>query len=206
MVETQTFMKSASAATFTLLAFFIGLTPGHAQTLSAWQPLDAGERWTNFWDTTLADPNFYSAALLSAGYSQITKDPPEWQQGAAGLGRRTASWLAVYGIREIIHQGGAAILDYHPRYLSCGCSGFFPRTGHAIKWTFLTKNTSGQTRLDLPVIAGTYGANMLSTYWYPARYQALSDGVRNGNQQMALSIGLNFLLEFEPDLKRMFKH
>ena len=100
----------------------------------------------------MADPNFYGAALVSAGYSQITKDPPEWQQGASGLARRTASWLAVYGIRETMHQGGEAILGYHPRYLSCDCSGFFPRTAHAIKWTFLTRNKSGETRLDLPVI------------------------------------------------------
>jgi len=202
----STFMTLASTARSTLLVLFIGLTQIHAQTPSAWQPLNADERWNNFWETTVADPDFYAAALVSAGYSQITKAPPEWGQGAAGYGRRTGSWLAVHGIQETIHQGGAAILGYSPRYLSCGCTGFFARTGHAIKWTFLTKNNSGQTRLDLPVLAGTYGAGMLSTYWYPARYQPLSDGVRNGNQQMALTIGLNFLREFEPDLKRMFKH
>jgi hypothetical protein len=196
----------ASTARFTLLALFIGLTSIHAQTPSAWQPLDAGERWSNFRDTTMADPNFYTAALVSAGYSQITKAPPEWGEDAFSYGRRTASALAVYGIQETIHQGGAAILGYHPRYLSCECNGFFPRTAHAIKWTFVTKNTAGQTRLDLPVMAGTYGAGMLSTYWYPARYQALSDGVRTGNQQMALSIGLSFFREFEPDLRRVFKH
>jgi hypothetical protein len=199
-------MTLASTASFTFLALFIGVIPVQAQTPPAWQPLNADERWNNFWETTVADPNFYGAAVVSAGYSQIMKTPPEWQQGTSGLAQRTASWLAVYGMRETIHQGGAAILGYHPRYLSCDCSGFFPRTAHAIKWTFLTKNTSGQTRLDLPVMAGIYGANMLSTYWYPARYQPLSDGVRSGNQQMALSIGLNFLREFEPDIKRMFKH
>ncbi len=199
-------MTLASTARFTLLALFIGLTQIHAQTPSTWQPLNADERWINFRDTTIADPDFYTAALVSAGYSQLTKAPPEWGEGASGFGRRTASRLAVLGIQETIHQGGAAILGYSPRYLSCGCKGFFPRTGHAIKWTFLTKNSSGQTRFDFPVIAANYGAGMLSTYWYPARYQPLSDGVRAGNQQMALSIGLSFLREFEPDLKRIFKH
>jgi hypothetical protein len=198
-------MTLASIARLTLIALFIGLAPIHAQTPSAWQPLTGDERWANFWDTTMSDPNFYGAALVSAGYSQLTKAPPEWGQGVSGLGRRMASRLAVYGIQETIHQGGEAILGYDPRYLHCDCKGFFPRTGHAIKWTFLTKNSTGQTRLDLPVIAGNYGAGMLSTYWYPARYQPLSDGVRAGNQQMAISIGLNFLREFEPDLKRIFK-
>jgi len=199
-------MKLASTAAFTVLALLAGLTPVHAQTPAAWQPLSGDERWSNFRDTTMADPSFYTAALVSAGYSQITKAPPEWGEGALSYGRRTASSLAVYGIQETIHQGGAAILGYHPRYLSCECDGFFHRTAHAIKWTFLTRNTSGATRLDLPAIAGTYGAGMLSTYWYPARYQALSDGVRAGNQQMALSIGLSFLREFQPDLRRMLKH
>ena len=191
---------------FTLLALFVGLTTMHAQTAPAWQPLNGEQRWANFFDTTVEAPTFWGAALISAGYSQITNAPPEWNQGAYGLGRRMASKLAVYGIQETIHQGGEAILRYDPRYLACECKGFWIRTGHAIKWSFLTKNNSGRTRLDFPVLAGTYGAGMLSTYWYPARYNPLSDGVRNGNQQLGISVGLNIIREFEPDLKHLFKH
>lgn len=195
-----------ASARFTLLSLFIVLTPVHAQTAPAWQPLNGEERWANFFDTTVTDPTFWGAAVISAGYSQITKAPPEWSQGVLGFGRRTGSRLATYGIQQTIHQGGDAMLGYDPRYLSCDCKGFWTRTGHAIKWSFLTKNNSGRTRIDLPSLAGTYGGGMLSTYWYPPRFNPLTDGVRNGNQQLGISVGLNVLREFEPDIKRIFKH
>jgi hypothetical protein len=190
---------------FILLTPFIGLIPTQAQTTPAWHPLNGEERWANFFDTTVTAPTFWGAALVSASYSQITNAPPEWSQGAYGLGRRMASKLAIYGIQETIHQGGEAILGYDPRYLACGCKGFWTRTGHAIKWSFLTKNKSGRTRFDFPAIAGMYGAGMLSTYWYPPRFNPLTDGVRNGNQQLGISVGLNVFREFEPDVKRLLK-
>ncbi len=214
---TLLFARPASSTAFALLALLTGLGQTHAQTPTTpappatiaptspvYLPLDSSERWDNFFRTTVGDSTFFGSALLSAGYSQLTKDPPEWGEGAEAYARRTASWLGIYGIRETVHQAGAAMLGYDPRYLPCDCTGFFHRTGHAIAWTFLTKNNEGKTRLDLPEFAGTYGAGMISTYWFPARFQPLSDGVRIANQQMTLTVGLSFLKEFAPDLRRAF--
>ena len=96
-------------------------------------------------------------------------------------------------------------MGYDPRYLSCQCKGFFRRTGHAFKWSLVTKNESGRTRFDFPEIAGAYGSGMLSTYWYPDRYRPLADGVRSGNQQMIFVVAINVVKEFGPEIKRTFR-
>jgi len=200
----------ASLALCGLLLAGAGCWPASAQTgvppaaSDSYTPLSSSERWREYRDDTWLSPGFYAFALAAAADSQSVWDPPEWGQGAAAYARRSASWLGVFGVEETIHHGGAAALGYDPRYLRCGCKGFFRRSGHAIKWSFVTKNTAGQTRLDLPVLAGAYGGGMLSTYWYPSRYQPLKDGVRVGHQEMGFVVGLNLINEFGPELKRVF--
>ncbi len=66
----------------------------------------------------------------------------------------------------------------------------------------MTRNNEGETRFDVPAIAGAYSSGMLSMYWYPHRFSPLTDGVRVGNQQMGFYVGMNVLREFAPDVKR----
>jgi hypothetical protein len=211
IVTTRNPLKSSSrfAAAIIFLAL-LGCLPAPAQNGTPttapvpYKPLTGSERWRQYRDDTWLSPGFYIVALATAADSQYAWDPPEWGPGAAAYGRRSASWLGVFGIEETVHHGGAAALGYDPRYLRCGCKGFFRRSGHAIKWSFVTKNTAGRTRLDLPTLAGAYGGGMLSTYWYPSRYQPLTDGARIGHQEMGFVIGLNLINEFGPELKRVF--
>jgi hypothetical protein len=42
-------------------------------------------------------------------------------------------------------------------------------------------------------------------YWYPRRYNPLSDGVRVGNQQAGFDLGINLIREFSPELKKAFR-
>ncbi|HEV3214782.1 MAG TPA: hypothetical protein VGZ27_03620 [Vicinamibacterales bacterium] len=181
-----------------------GCLPASAQTVAptappaSYAPLSGSERWRQYRDDTWLSPNFYVIALAAAADSQFARDPREWGRGAGAYGRRSASWLALSGIEESVHHGGAAALGYDPRYLRCGCKGFARRSAHAIKWSFVTKNTAGRTRLDLPTIAGAYAGGMLSMFWYPSRYRPLTDGVRLGHQDMGFVIGLNLLEEFMP--------
>jgi hypothetical protein len=186
-----------------------GCWPASAQTgdptapPTPYVPLSRSERWRQYRDDTWLSPEFYVIALASAADSQFARDPLEWGQGAAAYGRRSASWLGLFGIEESVHQGGAAALGYDPRYLRCDCKGLARRSAHAVKWSFVTKNTAGRTRLDLPRIAGVYGGGMLSMLWYPSRYRPSTDGVRVGHQEMGFVIGLNLLDEFSPELRRV---
>jgi len=188
-----------------LLSVFVPATAAFAQTVPSYQPLTGSQRWHRYWKDTILSPGLYFAAAGAASGAQLGNDPPEWGQGVEGYAKRSASLLGTFVLQETIHQGGAALLGYDPRYQNCACKGFFSRSGHAIKWTFLTRNTKGAARFNLPLAASAYGSGMLSMYWYPARFNPLSDGVRLGNQQMGFEVGVSLLREFTPELKRLFK-
>ena len=173
-------------------------------TAADYLPLTNDERWSRYWRDTLLSPSLYFAATAAAIGAQIHNSPPEWHQGVAGYSRRVVSELGVIAIQKTIAQGGAAVLGYEPRYLHCECRGFFRRSGHAVLWSFLTKNTAGATRFDIPSVAGAYGGGMISMLWYPARYEPLSDGVRIGNQQTGINVGLNVIREFTPEFRSLF--
>jgi hypothetical protein len=167
-------------------------------------PLTDTERWRRYVDKTLLSPELYLAALSGAGWEQLENEPPEWRQGVAGYARRSASLLGTFAMEVTIHEAGAAALGYDPRYSACDCHGFFRRSGHAILWSFITRNNQGSLRPDLPAISAAYGSGMLSMYWYPARFSPLTDGVRLGSQQVGAQVGLNWIREFTPEFRKVF--
>ncbi len=178
--------------------------PGLAQTVdpnaaaTSYQALTSSERWNFYWNGTLLSQGLYEASLGSALVDHIDRTPPEWRQGIKGYARRSASEYGFHIVQSTVHQAGAAALGYDPRYQHCGCTGFWRRTGHAIKWSFLTRNNAGATRFDIPAMAGAYSAGMLSMYWYPQRFNPLTDGVRVGNQEVGLVVGFNVVRELVP--------
>lgn len=178
--------------------------PGSVPLSSVYTPLTGAERWRRYWNETFLSPGLYLASLGAASGAQLSHDPPEWKQGAAGYGRRALSLFGTFTIQTTVHEAGAAALGYEPRYLRCECSGALRRTAHAIKWSLVTKNRQGQARPDLPTLAGAYGSGMLTMYWYPQRYNPLTDGVRLGTQQVGFAVGVHVVQEFGPDLKRFF--
>ncbi len=186
---------------------------GHAGAQTAVPPpaatvpylsLTAHERWVRYANETVLSPGLYFASAGAALGGQLNNDPPEWRQGAKGYGKRAASALGQFAMQTTIHEGGAALLGYDPRYTRCTCSGFWPRSAHAIKMGFVTYNREGKLRFDLPAYAGAYGSGMLAQYWYPQRFNPLTDGVRAGTIQAGFHIGLGVLREFGPELRRTF--
>jgi hypothetical protein len=176
--------------------------PDPVENMPDYKPLTSSERVHRYIQETVLNPGIYLAALGSAAGAQLSNNPPEWHQGLKGYGRRTASQLGVFTLHTTFQEGGAALLGYDPRYIRCADPGFLPRFGHAIKWTFLTYDSHGKKRFNIPAVAAAYGSGMISTYWYPNRYTALHDGVRNGNQEMGIAVGVSVLREFSPELKR----
>src|SRR5271156_1036141 len=175
-----------------------------AQAASPYQPLTASERWHRYWRETLLGPSLIGAAAGAARWAEITREPPEWREGVSGWAKRSLYWTGVIATQATIRQGADAALGYDPRYQKCDCKGFFRRSGHAMLWTFFTRDSAGDTRFDVGSLAGAYGSGMLSMLWYPRRYSPLKDGFRAGTQEVGLTVGLNTFREFGPELKRAF--
>jgi hypothetical protein len=175
-----------------------------AEAASPYQPLSASERWHRYWRETLLGPGLIGSAAGAASWAEVTRDPPEWREGVEGWAKRSLYWTGVIATQATIRQGADAALGYDPRYQKCDCKGFFRRSGHAVLWTFLTRDSAGNMRFDVGSLAGAYGSGMLSMLWYPRRYSPLKDGFRAGTQEVGLTVGLNTLREFGPELKRAF--
>lgn len=166
-----------------------------------YKPMNAKERLNHYIHEAYLSPRPYVAALASAAADQNDKAPPEWGQGGAAYAKRFGSEFGVQVIGTSVREGLAAGMGLEPRYIACECKGFLPRTGHAIKMSFLTYDKEGRTRIDLPAMAGAYAGGMISQYWYPARYNPLTDGVRVGTQQFAYHVGADIFREFIPDMR-----
>ena len=97
----------------------------------------------------------------------------------------------------------AAAEGTDPRYFSCSCNGFFRRSGHSVKMTFLTYNRDGHQTLDLPQLSGIYGSSMIETMWWPHHYTALVQGLQTGHIVVGFTAAIHLVQEFSPELKRL---
>jgi hypothetical protein len=180
------------------------ITADEPFNISTYKPLTGRERWRDWVKEDGAGPSLYIDSLGIAAYKQMINSPAEWGRTPRGYLRRTGSSLASGFIQNSITESMAAAAGTDTRYFACACSGFFPRTGHAIKMTLLTYTHSGHLTLDVPQLTGAYGSSMIKTMWYPNSYDPLVQGVQSGHISMGLIGGIHFVQEFSPELKRLF--
>jgi hypothetical protein len=174
------------------------------QTPTGYTPLTSSERWEHYVHKTFLSPGLYFASLGEAGGLQLSKDPPEWGKGFTGYEKRAVTVYATYAFQYTVQDATAAAFGYDPRYIHCDCKGTGRRLAHVVLWSFLTKNNEGNTRFNAPFIAGAYAGGMLPYLWYPGRYSPFKDGLRDGNQELGITVGTNLFREFAPELRRFF--
>jgi hypothetical protein len=171
--------------------------------INIYKPLTGHERWQQWVREDGAGPLLYLDAVGIATFKQTINSPTEWGRTTNGYLRRTGSSLASDVIQNSITDSLAAVAGTDTRYFACACSGFFPRSGHAIKMTLFTYTSHGHLMLDVPQLAGAYGSSMIKAEWYPASHDPLVQGVQDGHISMGLNAGINILLEFSPEFKRL---
>jgi hypothetical protein len=137
-----------------------------------------------------------------AGILQGTNSPREWGQGSGAYGKRVASAVGGSAIHAALAFGLDSALRQDPRYFRSGGTGFWRRTGHALRGTVLTRTDDGGETLATWRLGSAYGAAFLSNQWYPDRLNTVGRGVRQGSIHLAFDFASNFGAEFWPDLKR----
>ena len=136
-----------------------------------------------------------------AGYMQETNSPREWGQGGAAYGKRvasTASWSVVHGTLAF---GLDSALHQDPRYFRSDRTGFWRRTGHALRGTILTRTDSGGETLSTWRIGSDYGSAFISNLWYPDRLNTPGLAFKQGSVALAFDFATNLQSEFWPDIK-----
>ncbi len=166
-----------------------------------YQPLTRRQRWEYYVNQNFTSVGSYFGPVLSSVIDQINGQPPEWGGGMEGYGRRLASRFGTGVIQGTVQSAGAAVLGQDPRYIRSADTRFVHRIGHAFLYSIITYNSSGQNRLALATLGSYYASSMLTNYWYPGRFTALGDGVRDGNRQVILAGLVNQFQEFWPEIR-----
>jgi hypothetical protein len=167
------------------------------------RPLTNAQRQEVYFRQTFLTAGSYFARMFAAGIDQARGTPYQWGGGAAGYGRRFGSRYGQFVIASTLHTVGNAALGYESRYDLCRCSGFWPRTRHAIGRNFVTYNrTERERRPAVPLYVGSYGAGMISTTWLPGPRNKWAEGAYGAMFQVVVGSGYNFVSEFSFDVLR----
>ena len=138
---------------------------------------------------------------VKAGYFQIRDSPTEWGRGSDGYTKRLGSSVASSGIRAVLAFGLDSTLHQDPRYYRSDSSGFWSRTGHAMRGTILTRTDSGGETLSTWRLGSAYGAAFISNQWYPDRLNTVGSGLADGSDRLGFDLLKNVAAEFWPDFK-----
>jgi hypothetical protein len=139
--------------------------------------------------------------MFAAGIDQARGVPSAWGGGLPGYGRRFGSRYGEFVIANTLQSAGNAAFGYETRYDLCRCTGFWPRTRHAVVRNFVTYNrTERERRLQIPLYAGSFGAGMISSAWLPGHRNAWKEGAYSALIQAGLGSGINWVSEFATEI------
>jgi hypothetical protein len=177
-----------------------GLTSASAAN---YHPLTGQERWKLYWKQNYASTGAYFGPVVTAlVLDQASNSPAAWGGGLEGYGRRLGSRIATSITQGTIQASIAAGLHEDVRYITSADKGFKRRSLHAIAYSFLTYNSQGHATLNVANLSSYYMATAISTTWMPISVSTARYTFTNGTAQIVLSIPINFLQEFWPEISR----
>lgn len=166
-------------------------------------PLTLDERRELYLQQTLATPGAYMKRMFASGIDQARGAFPQWGKSWDGYGERFASREAQFISANTIAFAGNAALGYEPRYDQCQCSGFWPRTRHAIVRNFVTYNHSEEElRPQFALYGGAFSGGLISSTWKPHPRSPWLDAGYGVIGQAAYGSLLNFFIEFAGDINK----
>ncbi|HEY6293021.1 MAG TPA: hypothetical protein VI455_15830 [Terriglobia bacterium] len=172
---------------------------------SDYQPLTGDERLKvyfkmNYWSVGAYFGPFFTALVLD----QATNSPAQWGGGFSGYGRRVASRLGSAILQGTFQAPTAAILHEDVRFITSGQHGVKRRAWHAVVYSFLTYNNQGHPTLNIANLGSYYASTAVSTAWLPSHNKLAGYTFSNGTEQIGLSVPVNILQEFWPEISHVF--
>jgi len=167
-------------------------------------PMTARERWETYVRRAFWSPAAAFRAVGPALGAHLNNEPPEWGQGLAGFGRRTANRFGRFALQETYEAAGAALLQHDVRYFPSAGSGFFPRAAHALKSNFVTYDRNGRAVPHVARLGSAFAAEFTGNLWMPPGRGGASEALRGVGLRLGIGSAFNLLREFSPELRRLF--
>jgi hypothetical protein len=95
----------------------------------------------------------------------------------------------------------AAVLHEDVRYISSSQHAIKRRVGHAVLYSFLTYNNQGHGTLNIANLSAYYASTAVSTAWLPGIRKRVRYTFSNATEQIALSVPINVVQEFWPEIQ-----
>jgi len=176
-----------------------GLTSTSASNYHA---LTGKDRWNLYWKQNYFSMGAYFGPVFTALLlDQASGTPSEWGGGLEGFGKRLGSRTLTAITQGTFQAMAAPVLDEDVRYISLGRGSFGRRALHAVAFSFLTYNHQGHTTLNIANLTSYYAATAVSTTWVPIHQSTGRYILTNGTEQVGLSIPVNLLQEFWPEIR-----
>lgn len=123
--------------------------------------------------------SLFSAAgwLGAAGWEQLWNDSPNYGSDAGAFGQRLGA-AAIRGISENVFSESlfAPLFHEDPRYYVMGKGhNFFKRAIYAGTRTIITRTDSGQSTINLALLAGNFSGSALTVPYYPSQNTSLKE-------------------------------
>lgn len=165
-------------------------------------PLSSREK-LNMW----ADGTFDRWTLISAGFdagiNQATDTPHGYGQGAEGFAKRYGAAVADKVASDFMKEFAfPVIFRQDPRYFRKATGSGGSRTGYAISRVFVARSDSGKRMFNVSEVLGCFASAALVNAWYPDEDRDMRNTLVRGGGRLGVSMGLNILKEFMPEVTR----
>lgn len=168
------------------------------------ESLNADRRWKLYIRQTYTTWGIYIKTTLFAARDQAHNTFPEWGDGFEGFAKRLGTRQAQFIVQNSIISLGDGVLGWEPRYDRCRCSGFWPRTRHAIVRNYVTYDrTEKSLRPQLFPYLGTFAGAVTATTWEPGNPNWQVKGYQAVITQVPVGMGINWISEFAPEIVRI---
>jgi hypothetical protein len=166
------------------------------------QSLDSNARFKLYIRQTYTTPGIYIKTGLFAVRDQIADRNPEWGSGFVGFSKRLADRQVQFIIQNSVTSAGNGFLGWEPRYDRCKCSGFWPRTRHAVIRNFVTYDRSEKSyRPQLMPYVGAFTSSAIATSWAPGHPSWEIRGYQAAITQVFVGAGINWIGEFGAEIR-----
>jgi hypothetical protein len=168
--------------------------------------LTGEERYKLWVRQSFTTPGIYIKTGVFTLHDQAENSPAEWGDGIEGFGKRLGTRHTQNLIQNAITSAGNAALGWEPRYDRCRCTGFWPRTGHALKRNFVTYDRSEQhLRPQIMPYLASFGSGAIVATWEPSNTQIFVKSYQSAITQVWWGSMSNFIGEFAPDVMKKLR-
>jgi hypothetical protein len=136
------------------------------------------------------------SAVTASWNTWVTHTPEEWDRNFSGWSKRFGAKVLDHGINQSTLVVLSLATHQDPIYYRCACTGFWPRTRHAVEMTYRARNRQGDSVFSVARVTSPFvGPIITRNTIYPKRFDTL-DGIEGGAFYMLGTAGWNMVREF----------